>query len=114
MLFRSDTWEARDSTCLGEWSAYDVLERESVPALLPRICGGDVLVNGDRQVTKVQDLSKQPHEWRAPCSPSLRTYCHFRLVQDVAYPVQCLRNSQELVKVFGDVAKCELTRCDIR
>lgn len=102
-----DTWEPKDSACLGEWSTYDILERESVPALLPRVCGGEVISDGGQQLTMVQELSRQPFEWRAPCSPSLRMYGHFRLVQGVAYPVQCLRNSRELVKVFCDVANCK-------
>lgn len=102
-----DTWKVDDPSCLDEWSTYRTLERESTPSLLPRICGGDVLVRGCRQLTKVQDLSREPLPWRAPCSSFLRTHIHSRLVQEVGFPIQCLRNSRELVQVFYDVVLCK-------
>lgn len=104
-----DTWQVEDPSCLDELSAYDLLTAAGVPYILPLMIAGDVLSGnfGPRQLTTVQDVSKHPFKWRAPCSSFLRRHVHFRLVQNVAYPIQCLKNSQELIKVFHDVATCE-------
>ena len=109
MYILKDSWQVEDPSCLDELAAYSLLAAAGVPYILPHMIAGNVLSDnpGPRQVTTIQDLSQQPFKWRAPCSSFLRRYIHFRLVQNVAYPVQCLKNSQELIKVFRDVATCE-------
>lgn len=104
--YLKDSWAVDNSGLLPEGDAYTILNKAGVPSLLPITCAGNVEVAGIPQKTETQVWAAKPYPWRAPCSSSFRTFRHYRLVQDLAYPIECLRSSREVVMVFCDVLKC--------
>ncbi|KAI0688598.1 hypothetical protein BC835DRAFT_1419038 [Cytidiella melzeri] len=120
LVFFKDTWRVVHKRLIPERQICADLERAEVPFVPGVLCGGDVMLNGEHGTTqclewakKLKDLAVGFHE--------LRDFQHHRLVQHLAYPVECAPWSKQFVVAFCDclaamdlaMQKCGLVHRDI-
>ncbi|KAI0686850.1 hypothetical protein BC835DRAFT_1287292, partial [Cytidiella melzeri] len=120
LVFFKDTWRVVHKRLIPERQICADLERAEVPFVPGVLCGGDVTLNGEHGTTqclewakKLKDLAVGFHE--------LRDFQHHRLVQQLAYPVECAPWSKQFVIAFRDclaamdvaMQKCGLVHRDI-
>lgn len=106
LVFLKDSWRTDSSHILPEGEIYIKLKYYNVPFLPTVIAAGDVLVGGRPQKTITQRYAnnKFPPAWRAPCS-RLDTLIHYRVVQELAYPLISAVSSKEVVQALRDVVE---------
>ncbi|GJE92028.1 hypothetical protein PsYK624_081810 [Phanerochaete sordida] len=107
-----DAWRPDYEHCLSERMAYDRLESECVEYVPRLVCGGDIAdSSGDPpQSTATQDLvfakidpaGHDPQSLPTP-RPKSRRFVHYRILEDIALPLEQLRNSRELLRVVRDI-----------
>ncbi|CAL1700736.1 unnamed protein product [Somion occarium] len=104
MVFLKDSWREEGDDCEAE--IYDELMQCNVPYLPNILRSGDVKIEGEIQRTKSHEYS-HPSDyptWRLPCE-AMRNLVHYRLVQELAYPLASARSSRELVQVLHDAVE---------
>ena len=107
-----DFWSFNAPDVLREIDVHSLLKRGAVNHVHTLNCGGDVQSAGTVQETENQRLATLPLPWRAPCNPAFGTLRHCRTVQDMAYPVRCLKSSRQVVVVMVDIVKCTSLKFD--
>ena len=112
LIFFKDTWRVVYDHLIAEREILRSLSDASVPYIPKVLSGGDVTLNGkcDRALSLqwVQRLSSSV-KFLHP-----RDFRHHRLLQPLAYPIQCAPNSREFIIGFRDCFKgkfyCEYYR----
>ncbi|KAI0073811.1 hypothetical protein K474DRAFT_1710403 [Panus rudis PR-1116 ss-1] len=102
LVFLKDHWRKDGSNLPIESDVHAELEQHGIPHIPTFLGGGDVLV--DKLVQKTETprlLAKNADKWGKPRKP-LSTYTHHRLVQELAFPLDTIRNAKELVQAIRD------------
>lgn len=101
VLFK-DTWRAKDDRQRAESDILRDLHANDVPFIPKVLYGSDVLgTDGVPQQTVVETLSTEQAEWRRTDTPLLG-HIHHRIVQDIFYPLQNVRDERELIQTLHD------------
>ncbi|GJE92055.1 hypothetical protein PsYK624_082080 [Phanerochaete sordida] len=103
-----DGWRPEHPGCLPEHVSCARLAENGIEHVPNVVCGGDVA--GDLpQETVTQDLAVgvESTSWRLPCAPkpTWRKLVHFRILEDIALPLENLENSCQLLLVIHDIVK---------
>lgn len=103
LVFLKDSWRTEDDYITAEGIIYAEMEDNGVPFLPQVLAAGDVMTGGTVQRTVSQDYanSASPPKWMLPCA-KLRTYVHYRVVQELAYPLASAKSSREAVQAIRD------------
>lgn len=102
LVFLKDGWRVDNTHLIAEDTIYALLADEDIPHIPTVLCAGDVKVEGVLQETTSQVYARLTDAaWHIPCS-GLRRHIHHRIVQEIAYGVQALRNSKQFVQVLRD------------
>lgn len=103
LIFFKDTWRVVHNRLIPEREILRSLSDASVPNIPEVLSGGDVTLNGERDralnlrwVQRILSSAKFLHP---------RDFHHHRLLQPLAYPVQCARNSRMFIIGFRDCFK---------
>ena len=101
-----DSWRIESTRILAEGAMYAKLKKCIVPFLPDILAAGDVRFNNKVQSTTTQRYANKlfPAEWQLPCS-RLDTLIHYRIVQELAYPLVSAVSSKEVVQVIRDVVE---------
>ncbi|KAI0703025.1 hypothetical protein BC835DRAFT_1500545, partial [Cytidiella melzeri] len=115
LLFLKDTWRVVHDRLIPERKVCADLENAEIPTVSGVLCGGDVKPNGTRGRTRcllwAKVLKQLPLGYSA-----LRIFQHHRLLQKLAYPVECAPYSRQFVIAFCDCLKAmdlALKKCGI-
>ncbi|GJE92033.1 hypothetical protein PsYK624_081860 [Phanerochaete sordida] len=106
-----DAWRPQDTSYLPEYVACARLVKEGVEHAAKFICGGDIANGpGDHpQTTITQELATgiESASWRLPCAPMpvWKTFVHYRILEEMALPLESLENSCQLLIVIRDIVK---------
>ena len=104
IVFLKDYWRPTDSARPPEADVYDALRQSSIPHLPHVRVAGDVPDREDRGQCTLTD------RWRHTpgiCSgSSVKLYRHHRVVQDVAFSLETIRSSRELVQAIRNTIEC--------
>lgn len=98
-----DFWGVHHEDRMPEWEVYAELEAHSVPSVLKMTCGGFVESFDNIQVTKTQVVAGEFIGGHTIYGCIFDIFYHGRLVQDLAFEAQHLRNSEEYVRMLLDV-----------
>ncbi|GJE92030.1 hypothetical protein PsYK624_081830 [Phanerochaete sordida] len=102
LVFLKDAWRANDRRLRPEFRIYQELHAHDVPFIPYPMYGGDVRhPDGQPQETLAHLLIKEPSERHAP-GARLEGHIHHRLVQDIAYPLETVRDERELMQAIHD------------
>ncbi|CAL1708621.1 unnamed protein product [Somion occarium] len=108
LVFLKDSWRVEDEEEPGircEAEIYEDLKECGVPFLPNVIHAGDVKVGGEIQKTRCQEDSGNDHpEWRKPCD-RLHALVHYRVIQELVYPLSSAVSSNEAVQGVRDAAE---------
>ena len=101
LVFLKDSWRTDGARILPEGVMYAKLKKHNVPFLPDVLAAGDVKFNNKIQKTVTQNYTNKPFPpgWRSPCS-RLDTLIHYRVVQELAYPLVSAVSSREVVQVI--------------
>ncbi|KAI0702841.1 hypothetical protein BC835DRAFT_1410873 [Cytidiella melzeri] len=120
LVFFKDTWRVVHKRLVPERQICADLEAAEIPFVPSVLCGGDVTSNGDYGKTQCLTWAKKLRHLAVGFS-ELRDFQHHRLVQQLAYPVECAPWSKQFVIAFRDclaamdlaMQKCGLVHRDI-
>lgn len=102
LVFLKDSWRVQDKRLQSEFHVYKELQAHKVPFIPEVIYGGDVPdAEGSLQETRVHLLSVEQSDWRYTDN-RLEGYVHHRIVQDIAYPIDSVRDERELMQALND------------
>ncbi|KAK7692047.1 hypothetical protein QCA50_005452 [Cerrena zonata] len=104
LVFLKDSWRTEDECITPEGIIYEEMERKEVPFIPKVLAAGDVKTRGIAQTTVTQDFANTDDrpEWLMPCS-KLKTFIHYRVVQELVYPLASALSSKETVQAMRDV-----------
>ncbi|GJE92047.1 hypothetical protein PsYK624_082000 [Phanerochaete sordida] len=102
LVFMKDSWRAHDPRLRPEFQLYQELSTHAVPFIPYPVYGGDVRSPDDVvQETLAHLLAKKSRELHTS-EAILEGYIHHRLVQDIAYPLDSVRDERELMQAIHD------------
>ncbi|GJE92078.1 hypothetical protein PsYK624_082310 [Phanerochaete sordida] len=102
LVVLKDTWRAKDRRQRAESAILRELHANDVPFIPQVLYGGDVPGSNDApQHTVVDELSAEQAQRRCTDTPLLG-HIHHRMVQDIFYPLQTVRNERELIQALHD------------
>ncbi|KAI0702995.1 hypothetical protein BC835DRAFT_1410786 [Cytidiella melzeri] len=101
LVFFKDTWRVVHKRLVPERQICSDLEAAEIPFVPSVLCGGDVTSNGDYGKTQCLTWAKKLKDLAVGFN-ELREFQHHRLVQQLAYPVECAPWSQEFIAAFRD------------
>ncbi|KAK7692027.1 hypothetical protein QCA50_005432 [Cerrena zonata] len=106
LVFLKDSWRTDNNHILAEGLMYTKLKGHNVPFLPVILAAGDVKINGKPQKTLTQNYANMRFrpKWLLPCS-RLNTLIHYRVVQELAYPLVSVVSSKEAVQVMRDTVE---------
>ncbi|CAL1708580.1 unnamed protein product [Somion occarium] len=108
LVFLKDSWRVEDEEDPGicsEAEIYEELNKCEVPFLPHVIHAGDVKIGGEIQKTRCQEDSGNNHpEWRKPCD-RLHALVHYRVIEQLLYPMSSAVSSKETVQGVRDAAE---------
>ena len=106
LVFLKDCWRADETCRLSEAEIYKNLKKHKVPFLPTIISAGDIRSKGKIHdtVTMSQSLRKSSPEWVLPGSHCSKLI-HYRIVQDLAFPIISALSSKEAVQSVRDIAE---------
>ncbi|GJE92070.1 hypothetical protein PsYK624_082230 [Phanerochaete sordida] len=100
LVFLKDTWRWDEPRLRPECDVYRQLEEAGVPSV-PRVeYGGDV-GGADGSGTRVGGLCEEKPEWLS-VGRGLKGFVHHRVVQDVTYSLDTVRDERELIQALHD------------
>ena len=106
LVFLKDSWRTESTRILAEGMMYAKLKKRNVPFLPDVLAAVDIKLNNKIQKTVTQNYTNKPFPppWLSPCS-RLDTLIHYRVVQELAYPLASALSSKEAVQVIRDVVE---------
>ena len=106
LVFLKDSWRTESTRILAEGVMYTKLKKLNVPFLPDLLAAGDVKFNNKVQKTVTQNYANKPFPppWRWPCS-RLDTLIHYRVVQELAFPLASAVSSKEVVQAMRDIVE---------
>ncbi|CAL1710445.1 unnamed protein product [Somion occarium] len=104
LYWMKDSW--RTAEYEQEADIYAELKDAEVPHIPVIHCAGDVLADTTVQRTTNQLWLKKPEakKWRRPTG-SIKNLVHHRVVQELLYPLHCVRSAKELVHAMRDASE---------
>lgn len=106
-----DAWRPEYEDRIPEHVAYKNMKKKSIEFVPEVICGGDIPSGPEEplQATTTQDLAVEQESagWRRPCATTqikFRKLVHYRILEDIALPLEQLNNSCELLMALRDIA----------
>lgn len=103
LVFLKDSWRTEDENITAEGIVYEKLQEHEVPFLPVVLSAEDVKFGRkiQRTVTQTYPNAKTKPKWLVPCA-TLKTYIHYRVVQEIVFPLVSARSSREAVQAIRD------------
>ncbi|GJE92020.1 hypothetical protein PsYK624_081730 [Phanerochaete sordida] len=102
LVFLKDTWRVNDTRIRPEFRTYQDLRSRDVPFIPYPMYGGDVQhPDGSVQETVGPSLAAEGSAWFRSAA-TLQHHVHHRLVQDIAYRLDSVRDERELMQAIHD------------
>lgn len=103
LVFLKDSWRTEDEMITAEGIMYEKLQENEVPFLPVVLSAEDVKYGRKIQKTVTQTFAnaKVRPKWLVPCA-TLKTYVHYRVVQEIVFPLISAVSSRESVQAIRD------------
>ncbi|KAI0075208.1 hypothetical protein K474DRAFT_1600150, partial [Panus rudis PR-1116 ss-1] len=102
LVFLKDYWRVPSSQMQKEAESYQKLEEHDVPHIPTVFCAGDVFTGSQVQRSLTQRVLRMNNLQLSNPPRTLSSYIHHRIVQQLALPLESVRNAKELVQVMRD------------
>ncbi|KAK7692061.1 hypothetical protein QCA50_005466 [Cerrena zonata] len=103
LVFLKDSWRTEDDMITAEGIVYERLQEHGVP-FLPVVLSAEDVRHGrkiQKTVTQTFANAKVRPKWLVPCA-TLKTYVHYRVVQEIVFPLISATSSRESVQAIRD------------
>ncbi|KAI0074587.1 hypothetical protein K474DRAFT_1709715 [Panus rudis PR-1116 ss-1] len=111
LVFLKDSWYAADESGQSEGDVYLDLQEFDIAHIPNVFAAGSVYSSAaayesdDPQSTTTDAWAYDPHRWRRTHSYP-RLYIHYRVVQELLFPLSTVSHARELIRVMRDALQC--------
>ncbi|KAI0073597.1 hypothetical protein K474DRAFT_1666380 [Panus rudis PR-1116 ss-1] len=112
LVFLKDSWLVSEEGAQTEGDIYMDL-RECGIAHIPEVFAAGCVYSDaeayrtdNSQITVTNDWAYKPHRWRRTLRCCPRLYLHYRVVQELLFPLSTVPHAKELVQVIRDALQC--------